>query len=85
VSCAPSGDEGPTSYIELKETRNKLSSTKGNNKKINEQNNNNNNNNNKKKQTTTQKQNLTVAARDLGTVPSGQIMFDGPQLCPNHV
>jgi hypothetical protein len=24
-------------------------------------------------------QNLTAAARDLGTVPSGQIMFDGPQ------
>jgi hypothetical protein len=27
-------------------------------------------------------QKLTAAARDLGTVPSGQIMFDGPQLCP---
>jgi hypothetical protein len=36
---------------------------------------------NKNKQTATQKQNLTAAAIDLGTVPSGQIMFDGPQLC----
>jgi hypothetical protein len=25
---------------------------------------------------------LTAAARDLGTEPSGQLMFDGPQLCP---
>jgi hypothetical protein len=37
VSCAPSGDEGPTSYIEMEKTRNKLSETKGNNKKTNEQ------------------------------------------------
>jgi hypothetical protein len=37
VSCAPSGDEGPTSYIEIEKTRNKLSETKGNNKKTNEQ------------------------------------------------
>jgi hypothetical protein len=36
----------------------------------------------KKKQTTTQEHNLTAAARDLGTEPSGQLMFDGPQLCP---
>jgi hypothetical protein len=34
------------------------------------------------KNKTTQNQNLTAAARDLGTVPSGQIMFDRPQLCP---
>jgi hypothetical protein len=37
VSCAPSGDEGPTSYIEIEKTRNKLSETKANNKKPNEQ------------------------------------------------
>jgi hypothetical protein len=37
VSCAPSGDEGPTSYIEIEKTKNKLSETKGNNKKTNEQ------------------------------------------------
>jgi hypothetical protein len=37
VSCAPSGDEGPTSYIEIETTRNKLSETKGNNKKTNAQ------------------------------------------------
>jgi hypothetical protein len=37
VSCAPSGDEGPASYIEIEKTRNKLSETKGNNKKTNEQ------------------------------------------------
>jgi hypothetical protein len=37
VSCAPSGDEGPTSYIEIKKTRNKLSETKGKDKKTNEQ------------------------------------------------
>jgi hypothetical protein len=76
VSCAPSGDEGPTSYIEIEKTRNKLSETKGNNKKRNEQ------TNKKKKQITTQEHNLTPAARDLGTEPSGQLMFDGPQLCP---
>jgi hypothetical protein len=85
VSCAPSGDEGPTSYIEIKKTRNKLSETKGNNKKTNEQNKNKIKNKNKNKNkhkhkhkkkkkqttTTTQKQNLTAAARDLGTVPRG--------------
>jgi hypothetical protein len=76
VSCAPSGDEGPTSYIEIEKTRNKLSETKGNNKKTNEQ------KNKKKKKLTTQEHNLTAAARDLGTEPSGQLMFDGPQLCP---
>jgi hypothetical protein len=37
VSCAPSGDEGPTSYIEIEKTKNKLSETKDNNKKTNEQ------------------------------------------------
>jgi hypothetical protein len=37
VSCAPSGDEGPTSYIEIKKTSNKLSETKGNSKKTNKQ------------------------------------------------
>jgi hypothetical protein len=37
VSCAPSGDEGHTSHIEIEKTRNKLSETKGNNKKTNEQ------------------------------------------------
>jgi hypothetical protein len=37
VSGAPSGDEGPTSYIEIEKTRNKLSETNGNNKKTNEQ------------------------------------------------
>jgi hypothetical protein len=37
VSCAPSGDPGPTSYIEIEKTRNKLSETKGNNKKTNKQ------------------------------------------------
>jgi hypothetical protein len=37
VSCAPSGDEGPTSYIEIEKTKNKLSETKGNNKKTNKQ------------------------------------------------
>jgi hypothetical protein len=37
VSCAPSGDEGPTSYIEIEKTKNNLSETKGNNKKTNEQ------------------------------------------------
>jgi hypothetical protein len=37
VSCAPSGDEGPTIYIEIEKTGNKLSKTKGNNKKTNEQ------------------------------------------------
>jgi hypothetical protein len=37
VSCAPSGDEGPTSYIEIEKTRNKLSETKDNNKKTTEQ------------------------------------------------
>jgi hypothetical protein len=36
VSCAPSGDEGPTGYIEIKKTENKLSETNGNNKKTNE-------------------------------------------------
>jgi hypothetical protein len=40
-----------------------------------------NKNKQKQKKETTQKQNLTAAARDLGTVPSGQIMFDAPQLC----
>jgi hypothetical protein len=80
VSCAPSGDEGPTSYIEIKKTSNKLSETKGNSKKTHEQKQK--QKKQKQKQTTTQKQNLTAAARDLGTVPSGQIMFDGPQSCP---
>jgi hypothetical protein len=37
VSCAPPGDEGPTGYIEIKNTINKLSETKGNSKKRNEQ------------------------------------------------
>jgi hypothetical protein len=37
VSCAPSGDEGPTSYIEIEKSRNKLCETKDNNKKTNEQ------------------------------------------------
>jgi hypothetical protein len=37
VSCAPSGVEGPTSYIEIKITRNELSETKGNNKKTTKQ------------------------------------------------
>jgi hypothetical protein len=84
VSCAPSGDEGPTSYIEIEKTRNKLSETKDNNKKTNEQTNKKKKLNikKKKKQTTTQEHNLTAAARDLGTEPSGQLMFDGPQLCP---
>jgi hypothetical protein len=83
VSCAPSGDEGPTSYIEIEKTRNKLSETKGNNRKTNEQTNKIKKNiKQKKKQTTTQEHNLTAAARDLGTDPSGQLMFDGPQLCP---
>jgi hypothetical protein len=49
VSCAPSGDEGPTSYIEIEKTRNKLSETKGNNKKTNEQTNKNKNKHKKKK------------------------------------
>jgi hypothetical protein len=82
VSCAPSGDEGPTSYIEIEKTRNKLSETKGNNKKTNDQTNK--KKKTKKKQkttTTTQEHNLTAAARDFGTEPSGQLMFDGPQLC----
>jgi hypothetical protein len=88
VSCAPSGDEGPTSCIEIKKTSNKLSETKGNSKKTNEnkrkkkKKKKNNKKKPKKNPTTTQKQNLTAAARDLGTVPSGQLMFDGPQLCP---
>jgi hypothetical protein len=30
----------------------------------------------KKKQTTTQEHTLTAAARDLGTEPSGQLIFD---------
>jgi hypothetical protein len=50
VSCAPSGDEGPTSYIEIEKTRNKLSETKDNNKKTNEQ-------TNKKKKNKTKKTN----------------------------
>jgi CRISPR/Cas system CSM-associated protein Csm3 (group 7 of RAMP superfamily) len=37
VICAPSGDEGSTGYIEIKKTENKLSETKGNNKRTNEQ------------------------------------------------
>jgi hypothetical protein len=37
VSCAPLGDEGPTSFIEIEKTKNKLSETKGNNKKTNKQ------------------------------------------------
>jgi hypothetical protein len=37
VSCAPSGDQGPTSYIEIEKTRNKLGGAKDNNKKTNEQ------------------------------------------------
>jgi hypothetical protein len=37
VSCAPSVDEGPPSYIELEKTRHKLSETKGNSKKRNKQ------------------------------------------------
>jgi hypothetical protein len=82
VSCAPSGDEGPTSYIEIEKTRNKLSETKGNNKKTNKQTDKIKINIKKKNQTTTQEHNLTAAARDLGTEPSGQLMFDGPQLCP---
>jgi hypothetical protein len=49
VSCAPPGDEGPTSYIEIKQTRNKLTETKGNNKKTNEQKQNKNKNKNKLK------------------------------------
>jgi hypothetical protein len=49
VSCAPSGDEGPTSYIEIEKTRNKLSETKANNKKTNAQ-------TNIKKKTKTKKQ-----------------------------
>jgi hypothetical protein len=49
VSCAPSGDEGPTSYIEIEKTRNKLSETNGNNKKTNEQTNKQNTNKHKKK------------------------------------
>jgi hypothetical protein len=86
VSCAPSRDEGPTSYIEIEKTRNKLSETKGNNKKTNEQTNkikiNIKKTKTKTKKQTTQEHNLTAAARDLGTEPSGQLMFDGPQLCP---
>jgi hypothetical protein len=87
VSCAPSGDEGPTSYIEIEKTKNKLSETKGNNKKTNEQTNKIKINikkkkKKKKKKQTTQEHNLTATARDLGTEPSGQLMFDGPQLCP---
>jgi hypothetical protein len=84
VSCAPSGDEGPTSYIEIEKTRNKLSETKGNNKKTNEQTNKKKKKHKKKKKKklTTQEHNLTAAARDLGTEPSGKLMFDGPQLCP---
>jgi hypothetical protein len=88
VSCAPSGDEGPTSYIEIKKTRNKLSETKGNNKKTNRQTNKIKKNIKKKKQkkknnkqTTTPEHNLTAAATDLGTEPSGELMFDRPQLC----
>jgi hypothetical protein len=49
VSCAPSGDEGPTSYIEIEKSRNKLSETKDNNKKTNEQTNKINKNIKKKK------------------------------------
>jgi hypothetical protein len=84
VSCAPSGDEGPTSYIEIEKTRNKLSETKGSNKKTSEQTNKKKQKkkNIKKKKLTTQEHNLTAAARDLGTEPSGQLMFDGPQLGP---
>jgi CRISPR/Cas system CSM-associated protein Csm3 (group 7 of RAMP superfamily) len=37
VSCAPSGDEGSTGYIEIKKTENKLSETKRKNMKKNEQ------------------------------------------------
>jgi hypothetical protein len=33
VSYTPSGDEGPSSYIEIVKARNKLSEPKGNNKK----------------------------------------------------
>jgi hypothetical protein len=88
VSCAPSGDESPTSYIQIEKTRNKLSKTKGNNKKTNKQTNTQNNNKHRKKkkkkktQTTTQEPNLTAAARDLDTEPNGQLIFDGLQLCP---
>jgi hypothetical protein len=69
------------------QTKNKLSETKGNNKKTSEQTNKKKKNIKKKKKKktkkqTTQEHNLTAAARDLGTEPSGQLMFDGPQLCP---
>jgi hypothetical protein len=37
VSGAPWRDVGPTSYIEIEKSKNKLSETKGNNKKINKQ------------------------------------------------
>jgi hypothetical protein len=36
VSCAPSGDEGPISYIEIKKTKKKLIETKANNPKTTE-------------------------------------------------
>jgi hypothetical protein len=37
VSCTPSGDEGPSTYIEIEKPRNKLCETKGNNNKRNKQ------------------------------------------------
>jgi hypothetical protein len=51
VSCAPSGNEGLTTYTEIKKTRNKLSETKGNGKESNEQTNKIKKNIKKKKQT----------------------------------
>jgi hypothetical protein len=88
------GMRAPLVYIQIEKTRNKLSETNGNNKKTNKQTNKQKKNSHKKKkektktktkQTTTQEYNVTAAARDLGTEPSGQLMFDGPQLCPVYV
>jgi hypothetical protein len=74
------GDEGLTRYFEIEITRNKLSKTKGNNKKTNKQTNkikiNIKKKKKKKKQSPTQEHTLTAAARDLGTEPSGQLIFD---------
>jgi hypothetical protein len=58
MSCAPLVDKGPTGYIEIKKTKNKIGEAKANNKKKNEQ------KHEKKNIKTTHKQNLTVAVRE---------------------
>jgi hypothetical protein len=68
VSCAPSRHEGPASYIEIKDTKNKLrenrNETKGKRKKKKEK------KKSEKKKGKKRRRTLAAAARGLGIVPS---------------